>query len=430
MTSGTDTAHVTQGYGRTRTQDGTPTTDRAVRLIHSWSDTMPAGPSPVHCLRFPFTEATAAVRAHGTRSLPADLTGALRAAAEASRERGDEPPGEAWFTAEWLGLVVDMAAGEQSYAAYTMCRLFDAYCRATDGEGHPDHSRTLVAVLVADMIRHELAVARHPASRRTTAAVRLAADLGRTLGRTTGRGRSLSPEVALRTSTWVIRRLCQGQPAALRLIVANTVLNATREPDEYLFIRSVQIMELLAYVAARYAHDARSGCCSTDLPGVVDALRGLEATLSQATRVFRIVSTIDVQQFARIRTATYGTGALQSPAFAALERLCLGTAALRPETTAAVPLHLSPVPQRPLSDALAALLHRLPCGDATPVTEAVAAVDAAWVRWKRIHRGVARHIIGNVAGTGGSAGVAYLSRHMDVPLLAGQIHPPQAGDGS
>ncbi|AXI80904.1 tryptophan 2,3-dioxygenase [Peterkaempfera bronchialis] len=388
----------------------------APQTIRDWSRAVdgigPGSPAPA----FPFAEATAAVRAHGTAELPAELAEALVDAARTARTRAGEPPDESWFTDRWLRSATMTATATQSYEAYTMCGLFEQYCRSGPA-GYQQHARLLSAALTADLIRHELDAA--PSDRpdaRTAAATRLTGDLCQAIRPGGAPPRPLGHDAALRLCTRLIHRLCRTQPPVLRRIVDCTPLPATTEPDEYLFTRSVQIMEVLSAVAAEQAGEARNR--GPHQPsGLPPRLHALADTLRHATRLFHLLCTLDAGQFAHIRDATYGTGALQSPAFAALERCCRGEQALRPETLEAVPLDRSPLPEIPLRQALAALRTRLDPEAAARLDEAVTAVDTAWVRWKRTHRGVARRIIGDVPGTGGTDGLSYLNRHLDTPLL-------------
>ncbi|MGH3774047.1 MAG: hypothetical protein ACRDRW_22095 [Pseudonocardiaceae bacterium] len=273
----------------------------------------------------------------------------------------------------------------------------------------------LSAVLVADLIRHELA-ATGTTQERTTAAIRLASGHLYEAMRST---RCLPPAdrvSALRVCARLIIDAERKQPI-LRTIPASTPLPVTTEPDEYLFIRSIDVMELLSAVAASYAVEAISWSVPAELPQLLSCLRGIVDTLNWSSYLFRIVVTIDVGQFARIRAATTGTGALQSPAFAALERLCCGREALRPETLSAVSIDRVPLPSVSLQQGLALLENHLAEEAADMLRRTVRIVDREWIRWKRTHCGVVSRISGEVPGTGGTSGAAYLRQYMNIPLL-------------
>ncbi|MDX3852394.1 hypothetical protein [Streptomyces sp. AK02-01A] len=384
--------------------------------IRAWSRAAHTAGPAASAPEFPFTEATRTLRAYGTGALPAELAAALVEAAATAWSRAGTAPAESWFTAHWLRCATATATATQTYETYTMCGLLDQYCRAGT-TGYEETANVLSAALVADLIQHELRMAhRGRSGARSAAATRLAGDLRQALSPDSARPRPLGPDTALRFCARLISGLCRNRPSALRRIVECTPLPATTEPDEYLFNRSVQIMEILSGAAAAQAADA-GRCGPRELPELVSRLGALTRTLRHAARLFHIVSTIDAGQFARIRAATYGTGALQSPAFAALERYCRGERALRPELLTAVPVAGSPLPDVPLGQALEGLRLTLEVPAAVRLEDAVAAVDTAWLRWKRAHHGVARRIIGDVPGTGRTDGVSYLSRHMNAPLL-------------
>jgi tryptophan 2,3-dioxygenase len=393
-----------------------------VRAVRSWT----AGLLPGFVL---LTDIAPALAAHGTGALPRELKAAFSEAAGAIasavprpghrvHSQAENPEEDTWIVAGWLTAADAMCSGHRTYETYTLCDLFDAHCAgAPEDGGHQRRAQVLAALLTADLVRHELTSPRSTA--RTTAVSRLAGDLAMTLA-PTARRRRPTPPAALRLAREVTAQLCAGGPPTLRTLVTCPPLVTTTESDEYLFIRSVQIMEILTLAAAHHAEEASRQCQARNLDGVPAPLHGIEDCLTAATRLFPVLSTLDTVQFARIREATHGTGALQSPGFAALERTCRGTHALRPETLAGIPLHRSQLPGTPLSAALSALLSDTAVGTASAAAAAGAAdaVDRAWIRWKRAHHSITRRVIGDVPGTGGSEGVAYLGRHRNTPLLA------------
>jgi len=305
-----------------------------------------------------------------------------------------------------------------------MTDLLRDYCECGDFRGR---ARFLSDLLLADLLRHELtppeAGSNRPStSARLRAAVRLVADLPATAG-AMRELRRMDRVRAFHSCTEFLSRELASQPAVLRTILTNTPLPATTEPDEYLFIRSVQIMELLSDVAASHADEANSQGetdWAVELPSLLAHLAGIAEALRRSTRLFRIVTTIDPKQFAHIRDATYGTGALQSSAFATLERLCRGEDALREATVSAVSVTAVPVPVVPLERTLALLRKQLDQASADRLLRAMQGVDKEWLRWKHIHCGVAQRIIGEVPGTGGTLGVPYLRQYLDIPLLTHQ----------
>lgn len=397
---------------------------RAHRSLQEWLRVVAPGPggcdtsdtaSEPCCQDFPYADVVAAVREDGLIGFVSTVTTVLTGAATRAVERAGDPPHENWFTARWLQCATSTAGGDPSYESYTMCGLFDEYCRAGDFR---ERAQTLSAVLIADLIRHELAAAGTTQTRsaaRTAAAIHLTSHLHKAM-RFTQRLPLGDRVSALRACTQLIADVERKQPI-LRTILASTPLPVTTEPDEYLFLRSLEVMELLFAVAISYAAEAISWSSPAELPQLLSCLRGIADTLHWSSGLFRIVVTIDVGQFARIRAATAGTGALQSPAFTALERLCRGHEGLRPETLSAVPIDLISLPHMSLQQVLALLDDHLTEEATDTLRETVQIVDQEWIRWKRTHCGVARRIIGGVSGTGGTSGVAYLRKYMNIPLL-------------
>jgi tryptophan 2,3-dioxygenase len=328
------------------------------------------------CQDFPYADVVAAVREDGLMELVSTVTTVLTGAATRAVERAGNPPHESWFAARWVQCATSMAGGDPSYESYTMFGTTQA---------------------------------------RTAAAIRLTSHLRRAM-RSTQRLPPGDKVSALRACTQLIADAERKQPI-LRTILASTHLPVTMEPDEYLFLRSLQVMELLFAVAISYAAETISWSSPAELPQLLSCPRRIADTLHWSSGLFRIVVTIDVGQFARICAATAGTGALQPPAFTALERLCRGYEGLRPETLSAVPIDLVSLPHKSLQQVLALLEDHLAEEAADTLRETVQIVDREWIRWKRAHCGVARLIIGGVPGTGGTSGVAYLRRYMNIPLL-------------
>ena len=391
----------------------TTVSESARRALEAWvlRDRPPAS------YEFPHRAVVGAVRAHGINRLPHALNDLLVHTWEQARKRDPEPGGAEWVTTLWLECLTSRARGAPSYGTYTMTTLLERWCRLGD---LPDRLTRISALLAADMIRHELrrGLREGDDGRRRSllvAATRFARGLTPAPGWTGARD-DVSPESppeAVRRCNRLLSGDGAGLPPTLALLVEGTVPVATLEPDEPLFLRSVQVMELLAVLAAEYAAAAHEAALASEPdPHALEAsLAGITDALAHARRCFRLVALIDPGQFAAIRAATAGTGALQSEGFAHLERRCRGTAGVRAETVGAVGLDTVPAPAPSLGDTLRA----------APPDErrrrGVEAVNEQWARWKHTHYGVAKRIIGDVPGTGGTDGVRYLARHLKEPLL-------------
>lgn len=389
----------------------TTVSESARRALETW--VLRGRPSASY--EFPHRAVVEAVRAHGINQLPHALNDLLVHAWEQGRKRDPAPGGPEWVTTLWLECLTSRARGAPSYGAYTMTTLLERWCRLGD---LPDRLTRISALLAADMIRHELrrGLREGDDGRRRSllvAAARFAQGLTPAPG-WTGAHDSVhleSPPEAVRRCNRLLSGGGAGLPPTLALLVEGTVPVATREPDEPLFIRSVQVMELLAVLAAEYADAAHEAARANETSALETPLAGITDALAHARRCFRLVALIDPGQFATIRAATAGTGALQSEGFARLERRCRGTAGVRPETVGAVGLDAVPAPAPSLGDTL-----RKTVTDERHL-RGVEAVNEQWARWKHTHYGVAKRIIGDVPGTGGTDGVRYLARHLKEPLL-------------
>jgi hypothetical protein len=83
----------------------------------------------------------------------------------------------------------------------------------------------------------------------------------------------------------------------------------------------------------------------------------------------------------------------------------------------AVLINQVPAPDRSPGQVVTELLPGLPARQAANLRAAVAAINTVWICWKQLHYGVAKRVIGDVPGTGGTSGIAYLKQHMNIPLL-------------
>ncbi|MCZ2523484.1 hypothetical protein [Streptomyces sp. HB2AG] len=388
---------------------------RARSCVEQWCRAVAQAPD--RAVPFPFGAVTTVVRRCGTADLAPDLVGALVRARSVAAARAGEPPGEGWFTARWLDCLTSPALGRRTYETYTMSGLIDEYCRAG---AFLLRAGTVNALLVGDLVRHEL---RFPgprgdaalAARRATAVLHLA-------GGPAADGPA-DRERVLKECERFLPSAARPGPGVLPLLLSATPLPATTEPDEHLFVRSVQSMELLASVAEAHARAALRRHAAKEDAGIPPHLHAVADALHTASRLFRVVITIDPAQFDRIRAATRGTGALQSRGFASLERLCRGAGGLRPETVEAVSPDRAPAARPSLAD----LVRRADThGDRLrgELRGAAERVDREWLRWKRAHYGVVRKVIGGVPGTGGTRGLAYLRQHVNTPLL--DTAPPTA----
>lgn len=210
---------------------------RAHHSLRSWAEAIAGGSradSPTTGAEkpaFPYAELVSVVRERGIRSPDSGLVESI----------GDAARLAAWhevggFTPDWLACLADTTSGRPSYASYIQFPLFEQYCRVGDFLAR---ARSLSISLIADMVRNELVSSTVPPSR-ITAAVRLVMELCADAAVTSAPSIE-SREQARSACSRVLAEQADRVPSGL----LTTPLPTTPAPDEYLFIRSVQSMELL-----------------------------------------------------------------------------------------------------------------------------------------------------------------------------------------
>lgn len=363
------------------------------------------------CAGFPYAEVLADLTADGKLRAPKSLFTALDEHDLSVDWSAARVPGHTWLLHRWLESALDQFRGRLLHDTYTSLRLLVEFCSAGDFRARSDQ---LIRTLLADLLCHEARMeqmAPRPQDRTDVLSTRVAA-LVRAVQDTPDGGSPIGVQEALEIGESVLARC----PEEYRRIAELTPIRVTPEPDEYLFIRMIQTMELVFTQAARVTtamdDDLRAGRVSP----VAAGLRDMAGQLQFSARLFRVMATISTEQFETIRMETVGTSALQSKAYAQVERHYRGTEALREESVSAVPTEAVPLPGTPLTPRLEAL-----AGGAEPalraeLAQARQALDQAWTQWKRTHWAVARRTIGDVPGTGETSGVSYLRGHMNTPL--------------
>ncbi|MDK1341865.1 hypothetical protein QNO09_00715 [Streptomyces sp. 378] len=188
--------------------------------------------------------------------------------------------------------------------------------------------------------------------------------------------------------------------------VARSLLPVTRLHDEIMFIRSIQVFEALYEQIGLAVTESRDALLEGRLDEAVDALAAVTDRMTVLPALFRLLGTMPVEAFAVIRGYTSGRSAVQSLSYRRIEAAC----APHPPCGAADALWTGPTLQevwtdvrtRPGADQLAEQMRRL---------------DTSWRGMKRSHWGITLRIIGEVPGTGGTAGASYLKTTSETPLF-------------
>lgn len=349
------------------------------------------------CDLFPWLDLTNYLRCVGRNCADAVLLEELRRVA---KERADtsasSAPHQSPVTA-WLKMATDAGVGD--YESYLGWHLLEQPLRKYGAS-------TVVVAILCDLLSMEVACwQRAPKAgqqkriRAVYAAicswVCVCPDLERELDKAFGHGLATaggsdSPDDLLARGGELVSCL----PFELRECVDRAMLPTTVLHDEVMFIRSIQMFEVI------YREISWSLQAVLSPPGQVDIVklsRCLEEAAGAITRtraLFRILTTISQTEFAMIRRATQGRSAIQSEGFADIERVCKDK-----------------IPQLLLLNSHQSHLLLAEC---TRLTE-------AWRAMKRTHWGITRKVIGTVAGTGGTTGADYLRQRADVPLITVDI---------
>ncbi|MGW0752681.1 hypothetical protein [Streptomyces sp. NPDC002587] len=325
--------------------------------------------------RFPYRAVLGHYRAVGKNAVGAELLAALRAVEPAVPAPGE--PAARLLTA-WLPQVVDGAQGD--YDSYLGSPVYASLARTGA------RTEQVITALLADLVATEAATLVEAAAgrARTRAAHRA---LTAAAGLPAGYGTTAAPQPT-EDETAELVRACAAAVAAARDTVPSGVLRAveltltptTRSHDEQMFIRVIQIFEAVFAAVGRSIEEATEAVASGSADRARELLEDATRQVAGTPAVFRVLTTMPKDAFAVIRANTDGRSAVQSKAYRTVERS-------------------SPKLHRTL---LASSLqeHELHC--------AMRELDTSWGAMKRTHWGITMKVIGQVRGTGGTAGASYL----------------------
>lgn len=387
---------------------------------------------------FPYEETTAHYQVVGRDQAEPDLVRRLSAVPAARQDA---------FLAAWLPMTCDQEVGGYATYAGLLPHLLVAGAgrgqrvpaEVACGGGRDHHLSTgldvVTTAVLGELVRAEAAAASFsaPAPRvraRLRATTRLLARVGE-LAPAHGLDPAVTAELAavLPKTEEPLASLSEAAERAAKAIqeqvrpevakaVAVSVLPVTRLHDEIMFIRSIQVFEALYEQIGLAVVEARDDVLEGQVGRAADVLAAVTHRMTVLPALFRLLGTMPVEAFAVIRGFTGGRSAVQSRSYRRIEGAC----APRPSSAApggAAAAWVGPTLQeaylgvraRPGADRLAAQLRHL---------------DASWRAMKRSHWGITLRIIGDVPGTGGTAGASYLKTASETPLfpvLAGKEVP-------
>lgn len=344
----------------------------------------------------------AQVRVAGKHALP---DGTLAGLAGLRTEFAPDP-----FLDAFLDCLLDRLDGRVHNRTYLALPLIEQLladpAAGLDADG-------MAALLIADVVRHEVRAAGYPREDRPkarTLRTRLR-HARRFVDQCTADRTGAEPD-AIRAD--VLEDLPVLPDGPLRAWFALSVQPMGRGHDEYMFIRVLQAHEMVFARLAGELDAVRAAVRGGDAEAALAGLGRVDTVIGRAGLLFRLVATMRPETFHAFRVHTQGASAIQSEQYKRFEAACGAPRADRLASPA-----FGEVPRVWASvldgqdDLSQAWLDVRGTGAFTAEQEAavdtgLASVESAHQRWKAAHRGLASRVLGEARGTGDTAGVAYL----------------------
>lgn len=353
---------------------------------------------------------------------------ATRLAAARDRCPPDEP-----VLRRFLDCVLDKRDGRHRYESYLALPLL---LDLLDGSAARLDARALTALLVADVLRFEVAALHGwhtllPGGRPPLGTVqKRIRHGGRHIARNTG-----PADLAAVVDTLVAHVVDPNRAAELLQALPNiddrTVarrLACTVHPvhtfhEEYVFIRVVQRNEIVFTELVTHARDAVGALRGGSVDHSLDTISKATDAFERSKSLFSLLATVSPDAFRMFRPFTEGSSAIQSEHYKRFEMLC-GI----PPTTRLSSAAFDDVPGV-RTEALAgpdtitgAFLDGCRSGrwtdpDRRAVEAALSDLERVHQRWKSTHRTLAGRMIGDAPGSGYTTGVPYLQACLDNRLF-------------
>lgn len=209
------------------------------------------------------------------------------------------------------------------------------------------------------------------------------------------------------------------QTAEEARMLAVTLLTVDRVHDENLFVRVLQCYETAFSLVVVELRAAIVAAMTGDAARATLALETAEKAMREVSPLFSLVATMRPEAFMTFRESTDGASAIQSRNYKTIESLCR-----RPDAERLAGPGYDAVPevrervlagQPTLEDALATA--RMSADELAGIREAMDALEAAIMDWRRMHHNLAMRMLGMRRGTGYTEGVPYLAEAKAVPLF-------------
>lgn len=382
--------------------------ERALRDLNRWREG--------HGV-FPYDAVISHYQAVGRTQADCRLVAALRDA-HAWLSGPADPSDAPWWLTTWLPSTFDQYDGD--YNSYLGTELLEGVAGV--------RIDTLIITLIAELLATEAAALSHVPDHRAqhgrtqaclhalTRSARLAPDAPEVTQRKPGGANGA--DFVTYCQEQAGRALAAVPSAHLR--AANlAMLPTTRLHDEHMFIRSIQIFEMLYRQVVGHLTRATRALELDDAELAKSEIAEAADRLESTAALYRVVTTMPKKTFAVIREYTSGRSAIQSKAYREVEL----RSATRSPHPYADKLPALDIPGPTLQDAFIAAADRVPSERLTDVAAQLARMDGAWRGMKRTHWGITLKIIGVTPGTGGTAGADYLKTTVDTPLFPALTTP-------
>jgi tryptophan 2,3-dioxygenase len=228
------------------------------------------------------------------------------------------------------------------------------------------------------------------------------------------------PQPAARQACAVVR---SDMSISERRTLLLTMLPVYTLHDEYMFLRVLQLFETTFALIAVLLRAALAELVNRDAGHTIHFLDTAENALREGAPLFSMLATMRIESFRTFREYTDGASAIQSRNYKIVESLCK-----HPDTARLDSLAYQSVPEvrervrtgRATIDA--AFRHardsgELSHGDCELLDAAMRRFSGTLVRWRTTHHRLAVRMLGDLKGSGYTAGTPYLAAGRTIPVF-------------
>jgi len=229
-----------------------------------------------------------------------------------------------------------------------------------------------------------------------------------------------NPEAAARQACAVVR---SDMSVNERRTLMLTMLPVYTLHDEYMFLRVLQMYETTFSLLAVHLSAAVAELAGRVVGHAVHFLDTAEQALREATPMFSMLATMQVESFRTFRDFTEGASAIQSRSYKIVESLCRPPD--RDRVDSAAYQSVPDVRRRVLAGQVTIddTFRRVrDAGELTDeeceqVSAAMRRFAGTLLRWRNTHHRLAVRMLGDVQGSGYTAGAPYLAACQHIPVF-------------